>query len=328
MRKTTIREVLDKNGIMVIDGSMSTPLEALGANTKSSLWTAAALAEKPGLVKQVHLDYFRAGADCGITCSYQATVPGLTAHGYSAEEAEKIISDSVKIFLEAREEWWEEEGCEADRAYPVCLAGIGPYGAYLADGSEYRGNYGVSDRTLRDFHRRRMEILAEAGADVLLIETQPSLNEVLIEADIAEELGMDYWISFSCRDGFHINEGDLIRDCAAKLSKGHPGLKMIGANCSKPGYIVSLIHELRNATDLPVGVYPNSGFTYDPKTKSWVVPEGTLDFGTFALEYMKAGASAVGGCCTTNADHIKKVTEVRDKYVASGASPLSYKGYK
>ena len=328
MRKATIQDVLDKTGIMVIDGSMSAILEELGADNSSSLWTAAALAEQPELVKQVHLEYFRAGADCGITCSYQATIPGLTAHGYSAEEAEKIIADSVKMFFEAREEWWDEEGREADRAYPVCLAGIGPYGAYLADGSEYRGNYGVDDQTLRDFHRRRMEILAEAGADVFLIETQPSLNEVLIEADIAEDLGMDYWISFSCRDGFHINEGDLIRDCAAKLSKRHPGLRMIGVNCSKPEYIVSLIHELRNATDLPVGVYPNSGFVYDPATKTWVVPEGRPDFRAYALEYMKAGASAVGGCCTTNAYHIRQVAEVRDKYVASGASPLSYKGYK
>ncbi|MBQ6439736.1 MAG: homocysteine S-methyltransferase [Mogibacterium sp.] len=328
MRKATIQDVLDKNGIMVIDGSMSTALEALGADNSSSLWTAAALAEQPELVKQVHLDYFRAGADCGITCSYQATIPGLMAHGYSNDEAEKIIADSVRIFLDAREEWWNKEGRAAGRAYPVCLAGIGPYGAYLADGSEYRGNYGVSDRTLYDFHRRRMEILAETGADVLLIETQPSLNEVLIEAGIAEDIGADYWISFSCRDGMRINEGDFIRDCAAALSEGHPGLKMIGVNCSKPEYITSLIHELRNASDIPVGVYPNSGFVYDPETKTWTVPDGQPDFGTYALNYMKAGASAVGGCCTTNADHIKQVTEVRDKYVASGAASLGYKGYK
>ena len=328
MRKASIQDILDKNGIMVIDGSMSTALEALGASTKSSLWTAAALAENPQLVKQVHLDYFRAGADCGITCSYQATIPGLTAHGYSVEEAEKIIADSVKMFLEARDEWWELEGCEAGRAYPVCLAGIGPYGAFLADGSEYRGRYGVSYQVLYDFHRRRMEILVNAGADVLLIETQPSLNEVLIEASIAEDLGADYWISFSCRDGFRINEGDLIRDCAASLSKGHPHLRMIGVNCSKPEYIVSLIHELRNAVDIPVGVYPNSGLIYDPVTKTWTTPNGQLDFGSYALDYMKAGALAVGGCCTVGPEMIKQIAAVRDRYVASGASPLPYKGIK
>lgn len=313
---------------MVIDGSMSTALEALGADTNNSLWTAAALAGQAELVKQVHLDYFRAGADCGITCSYQATIPGLTAHGYTVEEAERIIADSVRLFIEAREEWWDEEGRDAGRAYPVCLAGIGPYGAYLADGSEYRGNYGVSDNALREFHRRRMEILAEAGADVLLIETQPSLNEALIEAEIAEDLGADYWVSFSCRDGLRINEGDLIRDCASVLSKGHPGLRMIGVNCSKPEYIVSLIHEIRNATDIPVGVYPNSGLIYDPAIKKWTAPDGQLDFAAYALDYMKAGALAVGGCCTTDASHIKQVTEVRDRYVGSGATPLSYKGLK
>ena len=327
MKKATIQDVLENNRIMVIDGSMATALEALGANTKSSLWTAAALAEQPELVKRVHLDYFRAGADCGITCSYQATIPGLMAHGYTAEQAENLIADSVRLFLEAREEWWEAEGRAAGRVYPVCLAGIGPYGAYLADGSEYRGNYGMTDQVLYDFHRRRMELLAEAGADVLLIETQPSMKEVLIEAEIAEDLGADYWISFSCRDGQHINEGDLIRDCAAELSKGHPGLKMIGVNCSKPEYIVSLIREIKSATDLPIGVYPNSGLLYDPGTKTWSVPEGQMDFGSYAFSYMKAGAAAVGGCCTTNAEHIRQVTEMREKYLSLNAKQVSYKGY-
>lgn len=326
MTKATIQDVLNKNKIMVIDGSMATALEGLGANTNSSLWTAAALAKQPELVKQVHLDYFRAGADCGITCSYQATIPGLLANGYTEEQAEKLIADSVRLFLEAREEWWEAEGRDADRAYPVCLAGIGPYGAYLADGSEYRGNYGVTDQVLYDFHRRRMELLTDAGADVLLIETQPSMNEVRVAAEIAEDLGAEYWISFSCRDGYRINEGDKIRDCAAELSHGYPHLQMIGVNCSKPEYIVSLIREIKSATDLPVGVYPNSGLIYDPSTKTWSVPEGQMDFGAFAFSYMKAGAAAVGGCYTTNADHIRQVAEIRDRFVAMNAKSVTYKG--
>ena len=212
-KHNTIAEIIEKNGIMVIDGSMSTALEHLGANLNSKLWTAKALEESPELVKQVHLDYFRAGADCGITCSYQATIPGLMANGSSREEAEKLIARSVEIFQEARDQWWEEEGEKEGRAWPLCLAGIGPYGAYLADGSEYRGHYGVEDSVLDEFHRRRMEILHEAGADILLIETQPSLHEALLAADIAEELGADYWISFSCMDDRHICEGDPIRKC-------------------------------------------------------------------------------------------------------------------
>ena len=319
--KNSIREIIDKNGIMVIDGSMSTALENLGANLNSKLWTAKALEVSPELVKQVHLDYFRAGADCGITCSYQATIPGLMNAGCTREEAEQLIARSVELFIDARKEWWEEEGKEEGRAWPLCLAGIGPYGAFLADGSEYRGHYGVSDEVLDEFHRRRMEILHEAGADILLIETQPSLHEALLAAGIAEELGADYWISFSCKDGKHICEGDLIRDCAKAFSEGHPHCRMIGVNCSKPEYIESLVRELKagtGETGLPVGVYPNSGEEYDPVTKTWHGSGDGKDFGEYALSYMKAGADAVGGCCTTVQKHVLQVVEARRQFLEEG----------
>ena len=173
-------------------------------------------------------------------------------------------------------------------------------------------DYGVSDEVLYDFHRRRMELLAEEGSDFLLIETQPSLHEALIEAKIAEDLQIDYWISFSCRDGRHIHEGDLIRDCAKALAEGYPGLKMIGINCTAPQFIESLIRELRSATDLPVAVYPNSGETYDPETKTWHGSKGMRSFGSYALDYYRAGAAAVGGCCTTAASHILQVREAKE----------------
>ena len=319
----TIKEIIGRNGIMIIDGSMSTALEHLGANLNSKLWTARALAESPELVRQVHLDYFRAGADCGITCSYQATIPGLTANGYTQEEAEKLIARSVEIFIEARRQWWEEEGQKAGRAWPLCLAGIGPYGAYLADGSEYRGKYGVGDDVLDGFHRRRMEILHRAGADILLIETQPSLHEALLAADIAEELGADYWISFSCADEKHICEGDPIRKCAEAFAKDHPRLRMIGVNCTKPVYITGLIKELRAGlqaagSTLPIGVYPNSGEEYDPVTKSWHGTGDAKNFGEYALDYMRAGADAVGGCCTTVASHVEQVVAARKAFIDGG----------
>lgn len=314
-KHNTIAEIIEKNKIMVIDGSMSTALEHLGANLNSILWTAKALEESPELVKQVHLDYFRAGADCGITCSYQATIPGLMANGSTREEAERLIARSVEIFREAREEWWKEEGEKAGRAWPLCLAGIGPYGAYLADGSEYRGHYGVDDSVLDEFHRRRMEILHKAGADILLIETQPSLHEALLAAGIAEELGADYWISFSCMDDRHICEGDPIRKCAEAFAKDHPHLQMIGVNCTKPQYITGLIGEIKAACDLPIAVYPNSGEEYDAVTKTWHGVESDLTFYDHALSYYQAGAAAVGGCCTTVADHIRQVVQARADYL-------------
>lgn len=310
--RITLEETLNKTRIMVIDGSMSTALEHLGCSLNDKLWTASVLSGQPEKIEQVHYDYFCAGADCGITASYQATIPGFMNRGFSRQESEELIAKSVELFHNARKRWWEESGQAAGRAYPLCLGAVGPYGAYLADGSEYRGKYGVSEETLRQFHRRRMEILWEAGADLLLIETQPSLHEALIEAGIAEEIGADYWISFSCMDEKHICEGDLLRDCAARLSEGHPHLRMLGVNCTAPRYVSALIGELQRGTELPVAVYPNSGEIYDPVTKTWHGGKDGVRFADMAKPWMEQGARAVGGCCTTVASHIRDVAAARE----------------
>ena len=309
--RRTFADVMGEVKQIVIDGSMSTALEQMGANLNSKLWTAKVLAEKPELVKNVHVNYFKAGADCGITCSYQATIPGLMENGYTEAEAKEIIRKSVSVFLEARDEWWEAEGEKSARSYPLCLAGIGPYGAYLANGSEYTGDYQVTDEELIKFHKERMEILWDSGADILLIETQPSLREALLAADIAEEMGAAYWISFSCKDEAHICDGTLIAKCADILSKNHPNLQAIGVNCSKPEYISGLVKELKANTTLPIAVYPNSGETYDPVTKTWHGKEDAKSFGEYALEYFENGADAVGGCCTTTCVHVEQVVDAR-----------------
>ena len=318
--KADLANIFENNKIMIIDGSMSTPLERMGADLNDTLWTAKVLREQPELIKKVHTDYFRAGADCGITASYQATIPGLMAKGMTESEAEDVIASSVRVFLEARDEWWKAEGEAAGREYPLCLASVGPYGAYLANGSEYRGNYKISDEELRMFHRRRMEILKNAGADMFLIETIPSKREALICADLAEDMGLDYWISYSCMSGTKICEGDPLRECIMELVKDRPHLKMAGVNCTDPRFIISLIEEikagLREAEkDLPIGVYPNSGEKYDPGTKTWTRAGEGMAFGAYAYEYMKAGAKAVGGCCTTVDSHIRQVADARLRYL-------------
>lgn len=318
MKRTTLQETLDKTKAMVLDGAMSTPLERMGCNLSDSLWTARILAQEPELVEKVHRDYFAAGADACITASYQASIPGLVRGGYSQEQAQEIIRRSVTLLFDARQKWWDEEGERQGRAWPLCLGDVGPYGAYLADGSEYRGRYGVSEEDLREFHYRRMQLLWESGADLLLIETQPSLQEALVEAEIAEELGADYWISFSCADRRHTCEGTSIRECARALSQDHPHLRMIGVNCTRPEYIEDLIGELVASTQLPVAVYPNSGEKWDAERKVWVGTGDQTSFGEYAARWYRAGAACVGGCCTTTAEHIAQVREARDAFVAGG----------
>ena len=302
-----ISEAFSSDEIFVIDGAMSTALERLGCDLQDSLWTASILAKQPELIKQVHQNYFHAGADCGITCSYQASIPGLLEHGYSEAEAERLLRLSVQLLLDAGEEWWEKEGRDSGRRKPFCLASVGPYGAYLADGSEYRGNYGIEAKELEKFHRRRMEILWDAGADVLLMETFPSLEEAKITAAIAEKMDADYWISFSCKDGGHMNDGAAIETCAKVFAIGHPHCKCIGVNCIAPEYVEELIGRLKECCDLPIAVYPNSGEEYDPVTKAWHGGRGACPYDEYAKRWIAAGADAVGGCCRTVESHIQMI---------------------
>lgn len=147
----------------------------------------------------------------------------------------------------------------------------------------------------------------KAGADIILFETVPSLKEAKVEAEIAEEYGYDYWISFSCLSENIICEGTPIAECATTFAKGYPHLKMIGVNCTKPEYIIGLIHKIKENCDIPIGVYPNSGEEYDAVKKVWFGKQSALSFEQYAYNYMKSGASAVGGCCTTVAKYSVRI---------------------
>lgn len=309
-----IQNLLSETGRFVIDGSMSSALEEMGCDLNDSLWTAKMLLESPEMIKEVHKYYFRAGADCGITCTYQATVDGFMRKGLSRKAAEDTIRNAVRLFLEARDEWWNEEEHQ-DRAYPLCLGSVGPYGACLADGSEYRGNYGISRDELKDFHETQIRLVHEGGADVILCETVPSLEEALIQSEICEEKGLEYWISFSCQDGHRTCEGQEIGDCAEAL-RDRPHLQMIGVNCTMPQYVESLIREMVEKGDRPVDAYPNNGSVYDPVTKTWRAPEAWQGFYSYALSYYRAGAAAVGGCCTTLAPEVSAARRARDYFLA------------
>ena len=199
-----------------------------GVSLDSKLWTAKILAEQPELIKQVHKNYFKAGAEV---------------------ENLEMVKEAV-----------------------------------------------------------------EAGADIILFETVPSLKEAKVEAEIAEEYGYDYWISFSCLSENIICEGTPIAECATTFAKGYPHLKMIGVNCTKPEYITGLIHKIKENCDIPIGVYPNSGEEYDAVKKVWFGKQSALSFEQYAYNYMKSGASAVGGCCTTVAKHVEEVVRAKKRF--------------
>jgi homocysteine S-methyltransferase len=304
-----ITTILQTHPVIILDGALATELEQRGADLRDALWSAKILLEAPEMIRAVHLDYFLAGADCAITASYQATVAGFAGRGLSEAEALGLIQRSVQLAIEARDAFWADSAQRVGRPRPFVAASVGPYGAFLADGSEYRGDYGLSEEELIDFHRPRMAALIAAGADMLACETIPCLVEArALVRLLAEFPGVSAWFSFSARDEEHICHGERLADCAAFLDD-EPQVAAVGVNCTAPACIPALIRAACGATSKPILVYPNSGEIYDAATYSWHGETSCEAFGEQSQEWYAAGARIIGGCCRTTPAHIRALAE-------------------
>ncbi len=301
-----IDTILQNFGLVILDGALATELERRGADLNDPLWSARLLLEQPDLIREVHADYFRAGADCAISASYQATFPGFARRGLGVHAASELMRRSVLLACEARDEVWAEVA-HTGRPLPLVAASIGPYGAFLHDGSEYRGDYTISDEDLLAFHRPRMAVLSDAGADLLALETIPSFREAQVLLRLLEEFPQTWaWVSFSARDGQHISDGTLFATCVAEVSP-HPQVVAVGVNCTAPEYVADLLRTARDVTHKPLLAYPNSGEVYDPASHAWCGVTSTHDYVAFAQAWYAAGARIVGGCCRTTPHHIRAI---------------------
>lgn len=303
-----IEEFLKRQHIAIIDGAMATELEARGCDLNDDLWSARVLLEQPELIRAVHLDYFNNGADIAITASYQATVDGFAKRGLSREQALDLIKKSVQLAQEARDEFWAKEENRVGRLRPLIAGSVGPYGAYLADGSEYRGDYNLSEDELIAFHRPRVEALIASGADLLACETIPCGIEAraLIRL-LAEFPNTLAWFTFTAKDGEHISNGERIADIAAFLDS-QPQAAAIGINCTSPLHIPSLVREIKKNTNKPIIVYPNSGEYYSAVTNTWHGETSSDKFGLQSKEWYENGATLIGGCCRTTPGHIREIS--------------------
>ena len=304
-----VNSFLAKRPLMVLDGALATELERRGADLKDPLWSAKCLIERPDLIREVHFDYFRAGADVATTATYQATFEAFARRGIDGSAAARLMCDAVSLAIAARDEFWSLDANRTGRSKPLVAASIGPYGAMLADGSEYRGRYALDDAALADFHRPRLQVLAQAGADLLACETLPCLREARVLANLLREFpALCAWISFSCKDGGHDCEGEDIGRCAAELH-GHEQIVAVGVNCTPPQYIVPLLRRMRGQTDKPLLAYPNSGEHYEASSKQWSGSGAAADFGEQARGWYAEGARLIGGCCRTGPADIRSVKQ-------------------
>ena len=289
--------ILNDHPFVLLDGAMATELEARGCDLADSLWSAKVLMENPQLIYDVHLDYFRAGAHVAITASYQATPDGFAARGLDAAQSRALIIKSVELARQARDAYRAENPA----AHGLLIAGsVGPYGAYLADGSEYRGDYQRSAQVFQDFHRPRVEALLDGGVDLLACETLPSFDEIRALAQLLTGYpAAQAWFSFTLRDAEHLSDGTPLRDVLALLAD-YPQILAVGINCIALEKTVEALEYLHSLTPLPLVVYPNSGEHYDAVSKTWHHHgEACATLEGYLPQWLAAGAKLIGGCCRT-----------------------------
>ncbi|MDN3059673.1 homocysteine S-methyltransferase [Streptomyces sp. SRF1] len=314
-----------RHGPLVLDGGLSNQLEAQGCDLSDELWSARLLADDPGQIEAAHTAYARAGARVLITSSYQATYEGFGRRGVGREEATALLRRSVELARRAAERAVadrsaaerlatdrlatdravaERAGADDRGAEPVWVAAsVGPYGAMLADGSEYRGRYGLSVAELERFHRPRIEALAAAGPDVLALETVPDADEAVAMLRAVEGCGVPVWLSYSIA-GEATRAGQPLRDAFA-VAAGVDQVIAVGVNCCEPGDADRAVEIAADTTDKPVVVYPNSGEEWDATVRSWR-GRATFDPGRVTA-WHDAGARLIGGCCRVGPERIAEL---------------------
>ncbi len=289
---------------LVLDGGLATRLEAYGRDLGGGLWSARLLAREPELIARVHRDYFEAGADVAIAAGYQASVDGFTARGYSRTEALEFSARSVELAVTERDAFGSG----------LVAAGVGPYGAALADGSEYTGDYDLDEEGLYRWHRERWRVLTGSGADLVACETLPSAAEARALARlVAETPGVRAWFSFSCADETRISDGTPLREVAEGLAPLHRQGRVVavGVNCVPPSNVSPLVREVASV-GLPAVAYPNSGEVWDSERGTWAGSTDVEGFGAAAADWCADGAVMVGGCCRTGPAHIRAIRRAVD----------------
>jgi len=275
------------DAVLVADGGLATELEARGNDLSGSLWSARLLMDAPGQVKDAHLAFFRAGAVIATSASYQASFEGFARRGIGRRDAAALMRRSVELARAARDQM------AGDGQARWVAASAGPYGAALADGSEYRGRYGLSVRELVAWHRPRLEVLAEAGPDVLALETVPDTDEAEALMAAISGLGIPAWLSYSIA-GERTRAGQSLSGAFA-VAAGVPEVVAVGVNCCAPADVPAAIAAAREVTGKPVIAYPNSGEDWDARRRAWT---GQSRYrAAQPSQWMAQGAGIVGGCC-------------------------------
>lgn len=303
---TDLAALLANNRSLIIDGALATELETRGHDLSHALWSGKTLLEDPDSIRQVHLDYFLAGADVAITASYQASIRGLSEHlSLSEAQGRDLVARSATLAQEARDQAYAA-GVPASRRLLVA-GSVGPYGAYLADGSEYRGDYVCTAQEFQAFHRPRVAALLAAGVDLLALETIPSFPELkaLLTLLQTEFPSATAWLGITLATPTTLSDGTALSEVLSFVSQYPQQILSFGLNCVPPQKALESLQHLRTLTELPLLCYPNSGETYVAGEHAWTGERSTGQaMRESAGRFREAGAKLIGGCCRTTPEDI------------------------
>jgi S-methylmethionine-dependent homocysteine/selenocysteine methylase len=301
MSKSPFLARLSSGRVLLLDGATGTELQRRGVDTGLPLWSARALIEAPDVLAAIHADYIAAGADIITTNTFRTHRRTLTRAGMG-ERTRELKLFAVQLAREA--------AAQADRK--VFVAGsIAP----LEDC--YSPRLVPPDSELQIEHAEMAQNLAEAGCDVLLVETMNTIREAVIAAGCAAETGLPVCVSFVVgpqgrppdqidpivrNEPLTLLSGESIADAVAALRSIDPAVILI--NCVPLAYIDRALDELRAATSSPIGLYANVGHADD--AVGWRLTDDVLPaaYAQHARQWMREGAVIIGGCCGTTPEHI------------------------
>lgn len=292
---------LDSARTVILDGGLGTELERRGHQNLGRLWSSALVQANPAALREVHRDFLFAGADVIATATYQASMPTLIECGHDRQSAAQLLRAAVQLAIDER---------DTHASAALVTASIGPFGAHLADGSEYTGGYSLSADDLYSFHSGRWHILADSAADILACETMPSMHDVRAVARLLHETPDRWaWISLMCRDAAHLADGTPLAEVFAILND-IPNLAAIGANCIPPSLAPAVMDAFRAATTLPLMVYPNASNAWNLNMGAHLDELTPAEFAAESPAWKSHGAQIIGGCCKTTPEHVRRVREV------------------
>lgn len=292
-----IARKLADGGVVVLDGGTGTEIQRQGVAMDSEVWCAMANLTHADAVRSVHMDYINAGAEV-ITANTYASSPLSFAHLGREDEIEPIDRAAVHLAREAVQD---------AASSPVAVAGSCSVMPPVA-----RGGYRAPDRQwdpgrIRPLYQRKLEVLAEAGCDLIIMEMMRDLDVSLWATEAAVATGLPVWVGMSVErsdDGnlvsFANRKWDLAELAAGLMATGAHAALVMHNEISTTGEALERIRSVWNG---PLGAYPEAGHFEMP---TWVFRDiSPGEFAEAATRWGKDGASILGGCCGITPAHIE-----------------------